>query len=106
MLIRVQQYYNPMSLKDASLLTPQIQLSTTIKSFAPLGVKVDRVIVMAPEYLKSLSTIISDTPKEVLQTYFMWKVIQAYASAVEADELKPYSRFRNQIQGKVRCPES
>jgi endothelin-converting enzyme len=90
-----------MSLKDADLLAPQIQLSTAIKGFAPLGVKVERVIVMAPKYLKSLSTIISDTPKDVLQTYFMWKVIQVYASAVEADELKPYSRFRNQIQGKV-----
>jgi endothelin-converting enzyme len=91
-----------MSLKDADLLTPQIRLATTINRFAPAGVRVDRLIMMAPAYMKSLSTIISVTPKEVLQTYFMWKVIQAYSSAVEADELTPYSRFKNQIQGKVR----
>jgi|ERR1700692_2574698 endothelin-converting enzyme len=95
-----------MSLSDANLLTPQIHLSTTINRFAPPDVKVDRLIVMAPQYMKSLSTIISDTPKEVLHSYFMWKVIQAYASAVDADELKPYSRFKNQIQGKVRWSES
>jgi endothelin-converting enzyme len=91
-----------MSLKDADLLTPQIRLAATINRFAPADVRVDRLIMMAPAYMKSLSTIIYITPKEVLQTYFMWKVIQAYSSAVEADELTPYSRFKNQIQGKVR----
>jgi endothelin-converting enzyme len=90
-----------MSLKDADLLTPQIRLAVTINRFTPADVKVDRLIMMAPAYMKSLSTIISITPKEVLQTYFIWKVIQAYSSAVEADELTPYSRFKNQIQGKV-----
>lgn len=99
-----KQYYNPMSLRDADLLTPQIHLATTIKRFAPPGTKVDRLVIMAPKYMKSLSTIISETPREVLQTYFIWKVIQAYISAVDADELKPYLRFRNQIQGKVRLP--
>lgn len=95
-----------MSLKEANYLAPQIRLSEIIKRFSPPDVKVDRVIVMAPDYLKSLSAIISETPNEVLHTYFLWKVIQAYSSAVEADELKPYSRFKNQIQGKVRCINS
>lgn len=90
-----------MSLEDADLLTPQIHLATIIHRFAPPDVKVNGLIMMAPAYMKALSTIISSTPKEVLQTYFMWKVIQAYSSAVEADELIPYSRFKNQIQGKV-----
>jgi endothelin-converting enzyme len=93
-----------MFLKDADLLTPQIHLSTTISKLAPSTVDVDRLIVMAPQYMMALSAIISDTPKEVLQTYFMWKVIQAYALAVDAEELKPYVRFRNQLQGKVGLP--
>lgn len=90
-----------MTLKEANLLTPQIDLSSIVKGFAPSGVKVGRVIVMAPKYMKSLSTILSETPTEVLHTYFAWKIIQAYSSAVEADEVKSYSRFKNQIQGKV-----
>lgn len=91
-----------MSLKDADLLTPQINLAATIEKLAPLETKVDRLIVRSPEYMKALSAILSDTPKEVLQTYFMWKVIQEYAPAVDTVELKPYSKFKNQLQGKVR----
>lgn len=91
-----------MSLSDANLLTPQIHLATIINGLAPSDVKTDRLIVMSPQYMKDLSKILSETPKDVLRTYFMWKVIQNYASALDADELKPYSRFTNQLQGKVR----
>jgi hypothetical protein len=91
-----------MSLKDADKLTPQIHLASIIKSLAPSDFKTDRLIVMSPSYMKNLSDILSSTPKEVLQTYFIWKVIQAYSSVIEADELKPYSQFSNELQGKVR----
>ena len=97
----VQKYYNPMSLKDADSLTPQIHLASIIKSLAPSDFKTNRLIVMSPDYMRNLSSILSSTSKEVLQTYFMWKVVQAYSSAIEADELKPYSKFTNELQGKV-----
>jgi endothelin-converting enzyme len=91
-----------MSLKDADKLTPQIHLVSIIDNLAPSDVKTDRLIVMSPSYMKNLSDILSSTPKEVLQTYLIWKVVQAYSSVVEADELKPYSQFSNELQGKVR----
>jgi endothelin-converting enzyme len=100
----VQKYYNPMSLKEADKFTPQIRLSSIIDNLAPSDVKTERLIVMSPPYMKNLSDILSSTPKEVLQTYFIWKVVQAYSSVVEADELKPYSQFSNELQGKVKCP--
>lgn len=50
--------------------------------------------------MANLSDILSSTSKEVLQTYFMWKIIQAYSSEIEADELKPYTRFMNELSGK------
>jgi endothelin-converting enzyme len=93
-----------MSLKDADKLTPGIHLSSIIKSLSPSDVKIDRIIIASPSYMGNLTDILAGTSKEVLQTYFIWKVIQSYASVVEADELKPYSRFRNEIQGKD--PES
>src|ERR1700710_2124950 len=89
------KYYNPMSLKDADHLTPQIQLSTIINNLAPSNVKTNRLIVLSPQYMKALSAVLAETSREVLQTYFIWKVIQAYYSVLEADELKPYSRFFN-----------
>lgn len=90
-----------MSLKDADALTPQIHLASIISSLSPSDVKTGRLIVSSPNYMTNLTTIISETPKDVLQTYFVWKAIQAFASEVEADELKAYSRFRNELQGKV-----
>jgi endothelin-converting enzyme len=89
-----------MSLKDAEGLTPQIHLSTIINSLTPPDVKTHRLIVLSPSYMKTLSTIITETPRNVLQSYFLWKVVQGYYSVLEADELKPYSRFSNELQGK------
>lgn len=91
-----------MSLKEADELTPQIHLAGIITALSPSDVKTDRIIVASPDYMRNLSSILSGVSREVVQTYFIWKVIQSYASVIEADELKPYSRFRNELQGKVR----
>ncbi|CAL3963260.1 unnamed protein product [Diplocarpon coronariae] len=96
----VTKYYNPMSLRDADSLTPQIYLSNIIKGLEPADVETDRIIISSPSYQKNLSSVLSSTPKEVLQTYFMWKAIQAFASVTEAEALAPYTRFQNQLQGK------
>jgi endothelin-converting enzyme len=64
-------------------------------------VKVDRLLVTSPKYQKDLAKILDDTPKGVLQSYFFWKVVQAFHSYVDADALKPYKRFLNELQGKV-----
>ena len=94
-----------MSLKDADELTPQINLASIINSLSPLDVETDRLIVASPSYMKNLTDILSSTSKEVLQTYFIWKTVQVFASVIEADETKPYSRFSNELQGKVRSSE-
>ena len=91
-----------MSLKEANKLAPSIHLEKIIKSLAPSDVTIDRIIVASPDYLKNLTDILSSTSKDVIQTYLIWKVIQAHASEIEADELKPYTRFVNELQGKVR----
>jgi endothelin-converting enzyme len=90
-----------MSLAEADRLAPQIHLSAIINSLAPSGFKTSRIIVMSPPYMKALASILPDTSREVLQTYFLWKAIQAFASDIEADAIKPYTRFSNELQGKV-----
>lgn len=90
-----------MSLKDADSLTPEIQLASLIKILAPSDYTTDRLIVASPTYMKNLTQILSSTSRETLQTYFIWKVVQAFASEIEADEIKPYTRFANKLQGKV-----
>jgi endothelin-converting enzyme len=90
-----------MSLAAADSLTPQIHLSKIINSLAPANFKTSRLIVMSPQYMEDLTSILNSTSKEVLQTYFLWKAIQAFSSDIEADAIKPYRRFTNELQGKV-----
>lgn len=90
-----------MSLEDADKLTPQIHLAKMIGSLEPSDVKTKRLIVMSPNYMRNLTDVLSSTPKDVVQTYLLWKVIQRFASVVEADGVKPYKRFLNKLQGKV-----
>ena len=72
-----------------------------LKSLAPEDYNVDRIIVMAPEYLKTVSKLLDETPKDTLHAYLSWKVIQVFAGYIEADAIKPYKRFTNELQGKV-----
>ncbi|EXJ92195.1 hypothetical protein A1O3_00745 [Capronia epimyces CBS 606.96] len=96
----VTKYYNPTSLAEAERLTPQLHLSKILKSLVPSDYDLDRVIVMAPEYLKDLANLLDETSEDTLRAYFLWKAIQAYASYVEADAITPYRRFSNELQGK------
>ncbi|KAG9198389.1 hypothetical protein G6514_010233 [Epicoccum nigrum] len=96
----VTKYYNPMALEDANKLAPEVDLKGLLHELAPKDVSVDRVIVMAPEYQSKLSSILKDTDSEVVMNYFLWKAIQSFSSYIEADELKPYKRFLNELAGK------
>lgn len=96
----VTQYYNPMLLDAADKLTPVIHLASILKSLSPKGASNKRIIVGSPSYMTNLTVILAETPKSTIQIYLGWKVTQAYYSKVDAEELKPYSRFVNELQGK------
>lgn len=97
----VTKYYNPMSLEDANSLAPEIDLKGLLRELAPNHIDVNRVIVMAPDYQKKLSSILSETDSEVVMNYFLWKTVQSFSGYVDADAIKPYRRFVNEIAGKV-----
>jgi endothelin-converting enzyme len=98
----VTKYYNPMKIEDAAGLTPEIDLEELLARLAPEKAQIERVIVMSPDYQKELSSIISETDREVLQGYFVWKAAQSFSGYVETDAVKPYKRFMNELAGKVR----
>ncbi|KAI8165535.1 Endothelin-converting enzyme 1 [Colletotrichum sp. SAR 10_70] len=100
----VTKYYNPMLIDEAAALTPEIELTALIAGLAPEGFVVERVIVMAPKYMTELATILAETDKEVIQNYFVWKAVQSLSRYVDADSVKPYRRFVNELAGKD--PES
>jgi endothelin-converting enzyme len=105
-LTLLQKYYNPMLIDEAAAIAPEIELKALLHGLAPAKSKIERVIVMAPKYLKELSVILAATDKEVIQGYFVWKAVQSMSSYVDAEAVKPYKRFRNVLAGKVRTLES
>ncbi|KAH8424057.1 M13 family metallopeptidase [Aspergillus melleus] len=96
----VTKYYNPLSIKDTQSLLPQISFSDIISNLAPSDFKTDRLIVGSPSYMKSLSKILSDTPRETVQLFFKWKLIQAYADDIEDPKIKPLRELNNKLAGK------
>ncbi|KZM19337.1 Endothelin-converting enzyme 1 [Ascochyta rabiei] len=100
----VTKYYNPMSLDDANKLAPEIDLKGLLHKLVPKHVGVNRVIVMAPDYQKKLSSILSETDSEVVMNYLLWKATQSLSGYIDAEAVKPYKRFVNELAGKD--PES
>ena len=90
-----------MHVDEAAALVPEIELKELLAAQAPKDTKVDRIIVTSPDYLKALSKIVAETPKDVLQSYFIWKAVQSFSRYVEGDAIKPYHRFVNVLSGKV-----
>ena len=90
-----------MTFKEAEKLAPSIHLSNIINNQTPVDFKTDRLIIMAPDYMRALEETLKSTSQDDLQAYILWKAIQSYASVIESDALKPYKRFANGLQGKV-----
>lgn len=91
-----------MLIDEATAIAPEIELKAFLEGQAPANSNIERIIVMTPKYLKDLSVILAATDKEVLQSYFVWKVVQSFSSYVDAEAVKPYRRFVNVLAGKVR----
>ncbi|KAL4870981.1 hypothetical protein BDV12DRAFT_165040 [Aspergillus spectabilis] len=96
----VTKYYNPRSIEETKSLLPQILLSDIISDLAPSGYETDRLIVGSPSYMESLSKILDETPREVIQLFFKWKIIQRYAEHIESAKIEPLREFNNVLVGK------
>ena len=96
----VTKYYNPLSLEELSLLFPEFSTTTILLRLAPKGYIPSQVIVGSPSYLRKVSEVVRETTDETLLAYFVWKTVQAYASTVSDDVLKPLTRFNNELNGK------
>ncbi|KAE8421745.1 hypothetical protein BDV36DRAFT_280350 [Aspergillus pseudocaelatus] len=96
----VTKSYNPRTIEETQSLLPQISMSDIILALAPSGYRGDRLIVGSPSYMEALSSILSDTPREVINLYFNWKIIQTYADEIEDAKIQPLREFNNRLAGK------
>ncbi|RSM04172.1 hypothetical protein CEP52_006976 [Fusarium oligoseptatum] len=92
-------------IEDIQKLAPQLNYEYVVKQLAPKGYKADKVAFSTQGYYKNLSDIISETPAEVIQTFFVWKAITALSPYVETELTNAWNAFfQEQILGKD--PES
>lgn len=96
----VTKYYNPLSIKETEALLPEISIADIIASLAPHDYKGNRLIVGSPSYMKALSGLLKDTPRETVLLFLQWKIIQKFANVVEDESVKPLRRFNNVLAGK------
>jgi len=100
----VTKYYNIEKIDKVGELGPALRLDLVIRALAPKDYKDSTMLVAFPEFLTKISDLVVETPKRVLQSYLIWKVIHDYAGAIDAPEVKPISRFNNVLSG--RDPET
>lgn len=90
-----------MSLKDTAALAPILGLDHVLTSLAPANYTLNKLSTSFPDFFRNVSDILSASSKDTVQAFFSWKVIQATAGSVIAPEVKPLTRFMNQLTGKV-----
>jgi endothelin-converting enzyme len=100
-LMDVDKTYNKISLDTVQKLLPQVDLQRVLETLAP-GFDRESVVVAAPDHLERLSFILSSTPKEVLQAYMSWKMIQNVADEVMHPNLRPLREFVARTRGAVQ----
>lgn len=92
--------YNPTSTSELQKMVPQISLDKVVSALAPSGYTANYVIVSSPAYMGNMSSIVEDTPEQVVQAYLVWKTVQHFASRVEDPIIEPLRRFLNKLEGK------
>ncbi|OTA53412.1 peptidase family M13 [Hypoxylon sp. EC38] len=96
----VTKYYNIAKLADAGKIGPAIGLDSIVKAMVPQNYTADSLLLAFPEFLGNVSEIISNTPKSTVQSFLVWKAIDAYSRYVEGSEVQPITRFNNVLSGK------
>jgi endothelin-converting enzyme len=100
-LLDIEKTYNKISIDTVQKLLPQVDLQRVLESLVP-GFDSENIIVAAPDHLERLSFILSSTPKEVLQAFMSWKMIQNVADEVMHPKLRPLREFMARTRGAVQ----
>ncbi|KAH7145377.1 hypothetical protein B0J13DRAFT_501049 [Dactylonectria estremocensis] len=87
------------ALAEIQVAAPQLNYQFVINQLAPEGYSADRVVVTSPTYFQNLSQIISQTPPQVLETFFIWKAISSLSPYIESEPTNAYNNFRAKLSG-------
>ncbi|KAL9561383.1 hypothetical protein ACKAV7_014738 [Fusarium commune] len=92
------------SLAEIQREAPQFNYEYVVNQLVPEGYKAKQVIISPVKFFKNFSQIVSETPSEVIQTFFVWKAISSLSPYIESELTNAYNNFRARLGGKD--PES
>jgi endothelin-converting enzyme len=64
-----------MSIGNVNELIRRIPLFRIIEALAPSGYEIHFVNIQSPDYLVALEEVLSSTPREILQAYFVHRTV-------------------------------
>ena len=88
-----------MSLVEVDERIPQINVSALFKFNTPDEFP-KTISVTDQYYLRNLSKILSETPRETVVAYLSWIVIHKYGIYVRSDASKTLAALRNKLSGR------
>ncbi|KAI5461589.1 hypothetical protein BGZ63DRAFT_404435 [Mariannaea sp. PMI_226] len=89
-----------LSLDMIQKAAPQLNYEYVVRQLAPKDYKADKVETTSLQFFANYSQIITETPPEVIQTFFIWKAISALSPYVESQLPEAYNTFQTKLNGE------
>jgi len=90
--------YNPVPVSNLTATFPYVSFETIIPHLTGKSLP-KKVLLTSPPYLEAVNTLVSKTPKDILQAYFLWVTIRRYITHTSLATRKPYEDFRKVLAG-------
>ncbi|KAF5003203.1 hypothetical protein FDECE_10221 [Fusarium decemcellulare] len=80
---------------------PEFNFQYVIERLAPTGYKPSKITTPDSEYFHNLTQVISNTPADVLQAYFVWTAISALSPYAESNVTAAWNTFARAQKGDL-----
>ncbi|KAF9767827.1 hypothetical protein IL306_014947, partial [Fusarium sp. DS 682] len=89
-----------LSITEIQELAPQLNFKYVVDQLAPEGFDDSKIGFSSAGLYKNMSDKISQTPPEVIQTFFLWKAIAAVSTYVDSPQTEAYNNWAMKQQGR------
>ncbi|KAF4342467.1 endothelin-converting enzyme 1 [Fusarium beomiforme] len=88
------------SITEIQELAPQLNFKYVVDQLAPEGFNHSKIGFPFAERFKNISDKFAQTPPEVIQTFFLWKAIEAVSVYIDSPQTEAYNNWVLKQQGE------
>ncbi|KAL7629545.1 hypothetical protein AAE478_001066 [Parahypoxylon ruwenzoriense] len=89
---------NVLPLDNVTQLAPEFDLASAFRTFS--SSPLNRTLYPVPEWTSWLHETLANSSKPAIQSFFLWKAISSFQTAVDSPEIDPLKQFLNLISGR------